>query len=86
MGSAHSAVYEAEKCVVAHQRMIKDISLKVIRLEKAMESDDIAEILASARDLKQNLDFSGHSPRNDHTFPTELTAVLLQRFGGKPSV
>lgn len=66
--------------------MVRDIGLIMTHLEKAMESEDIPQILAAVEDLKKSLVFNESSSRKEVTFPTELTALLLQRFGGKSSV
>ncbi|CAA7046541.1 unnamed protein product [Microthlaspi erraticum] len=84
--SASSARSDAQKCVTDHQVMIKEISGRVTRVEKAIKSEDIPQILAAVRDLKQNLNYSGYSSTHHFSFPTVLTYGLLIRRGGKTSV
>lgn len=89
VSSAYSAKFDAERCIVDRKRMVREIGLRMTSLDKVIEGNDTPQILAAVKDLKENLIFnnlSSSSSRNRNTFPTELTAVLLQRFGGKPSV
>ncbi|KAJ0241143.1 hypothetical protein HA466_0215960 [Hirschfeldia incana] len=89
--AVNTAILDAEQLVKDHQRAIKDLTLKATNLKLAMESsstnDDVQQILTELQDLKHLLGVASVSPsRKECTFPTEVTALLLQRFGGKPSV
>ncbi|CAA7023098.1 unnamed protein product [Microthlaspi erraticum] len=83
--SAHSAKFDAERCISDHERLVRDLGLRMTSLEKAMEGKDTPQILAAVKELEETLNsnnLSSSSSRNKNTFPTELTAMLLQRFGG----
>ena len=63
-----------------------NLSLSKSRLDEAIESNDIEQILAAIQDMEHHLAIEYvSSRRNDCSFPTELTSLLLQRFGGQAS-
>ncbi|KAF3486456.1 hypothetical protein F2Q69_00055221 [Brassica cretica] len=91
--NANKAIFDAEQRVYDHERVIRDLSVRVTnlslsksRLDEAIESNDIEQILAAIQDMEHHLAIEYvSSRRNDCSFPTELTSLLLQRFGGQAS-
>ncbi|KAF3576923.1 hypothetical protein DY000_02029527 [Brassica cretica] len=90
--NANKAIFDAEQRVYDHN--IRDLSVRVTnlslsksRLDEAIGSNDIIQILAAIQDMEHQLAIEYvSSRRNDCSFPTELTSLLLQRFGGQASV
>ncbi|CAN6874870.1 unnamed protein product [Brassica oleracea var. botrytis] len=92
--SVRIPLFSCSERVYDHERVIRDLSVRVTnlsvsksRLDEAIGSNDIKHILAAIQDMEHHLAIEYvSSRRNDCSFPTELTSLLLQRFGGQASV
>lgn len=59
--SAYPAKFDAERCIIDHKRMVREIGLRMTSLDKVIEGNDTPQILAAVKDLEENLVFNNLS-------------------------